>query len=90
MRTQRTHPPVSIVTVTRGGYFFVRLLVEKVREFTTDRDFEIIAVDRGSRDGTVEYLSAQPEVRLVRDGLWERLARRPWRGGRAGHRHGPL
>lgn len=68
-------PAVSIVTVTCDGYFFVRLLVEKVREFTGDRDYEIVAVDRGSRDGALEWLHAQGDVRV--------LPRRQWR-----ERHG--
>jgi glycosyltransferase involved in cell wall biosynthesis len=57
--------PVSIVTVTRDGYFFVRLLVEKVREFTKDRDYEIVVVDRGSRDSTLSWLSEQSDVRIM-------------------------
>jgi glycosyltransferase involved in cell wall biosynthesis len=69
--------PVSIVTVTRGSYFFVRLLVERVRAHTGGRPYEIIAVDRGSKDGTREWLEAQPDVRVLR--------RREWRRG---HRHG--
>ena len=57
--------PISIVTVVRDGFLFVRLLVEKVRQFTTDRDYEIIAVDRGSTDETREWLRQQPDVRLL-------------------------
>ncbi len=57
-------PPVSIVTVACDTYFFVRLLVEKVREFA-GREYEIVLVDRGSRDGTLEWAAAQPEVRIV-------------------------
>jgi CTP:molybdopterin cytidylyltransferase MocA len=69
--------PVSIVTVTFDTYFFVRLLVEKVREFVGGRDYEIIVVDRGSRDGTREWLGTQPDVRM--------LTAPPQRGG---HGHG--
>ena len=58
-------PPVSIVTVVDGGCMFVRLLVEKVREFIGPRAYEIIAVDRLSRDGTRAWLRAQPDVRLL-------------------------
>jgi hypothetical protein len=65
-----TPRPVSIVTVVNGGFFFVRLLVEKVREFTVDRPYEIIAVDRGSRDGISPWLRAQPDVRVVRHRQW--------------------
>src|SRR5579871_3282681 len=58
-------PPVSIVTVTRDAFFFTRLLVEKVRAHTAGRDYEIIVVDRGSRDGTRAWLRAQPDVRML-------------------------
>ena len=70
-------PPVSFVTVTRDGYFFVRLLVEKLRQFVGARDYEIIVVDRGSRDGTRAWLKAQPDVRL--------LTRRQWFALHHGH-----
>lgn len=63
-------PPVSIVTVTRDGLFFTRLLVEKVRQFVGERDYEIIVVDRGSVDGTRQWLQGQPDVRLFRFGQW--------------------
>jgi hypothetical protein len=70
-------PPVSFVTVTRDGLFFVRLLVERLRRFVGPRDYEIIAVDRGSRDGTRAWLKAQPDVRLI--------TRRQWRALSHGH-----
>ena len=71
-------PAVSIVTVAHDSYFFVRLLVEKVREFIGPREYEIVVVDRGSRDGTRAWLCAQPDVRLI--------VRRTWSA--RGHRHG--
>ncbi|MFO1057157.1 MAG: glycosyltransferase [Dongiaceae bacterium] len=71
-------PPVSLVTVTRDGYFFVRLLVERVRALVGPRAYEIVVVDRGSRDGTRAWLRRQPDVRL--------LTRRQWRS--RGHGHG--
>lgn len=58
--------PVSIVTVTRDGIFFSRLLVERIRATAGGRPYEIIVVDRGSTDGTIEWMKKQPEVRLVR------------------------
>jgi hypothetical protein len=63
-------PPVSFVTVTRDGLFFTRLLVERLRAHTRDRAYEILVVDRGSRDGTRDWLRAQPDVRLFRYGQW--------------------
>jgi len=70
--------PVSIVTVTRDGLFFTRLLVERVRRTVAARDYEIVVVDQGSRDGTLAWLRRQPDVRLMRYRRW--FAR--------GHRHG--
>ena len=69
--------PVSIVTVSYDTFFFVRLLVEKVRELIGPRLYEVIVVDRGSCDGTREWLEAQPDVRL--------LTAKP---NRRGHGHG--
>ena len=62
--------PVTIVTVALNGFFFTRLLVEKVREHTAGRAFEIIVVDRGSRDGSREWLREQPDVTLMRFAQW--------------------
>lgn len=56
--------PISIVTVSYDTFFFVRLLVEKVRELIGARTYELIVVDRGSCDGTREWLDAQPDVRI--------------------------
>jgi len=58
--------PVSIVTVSHDTRFFVRLLVEKVREFIGPRQYEIVVVDRGSRDGTLEWLHAQGDIRVLK------------------------
>ena len=57
--------PVSILTVTRDGLFFTRLLAERVRATVGDRPYEIIIVDQGSRDGTLAWAKAQPDVRLL-------------------------
>src|ERR1700757_2823446 len=69
--------PVTIVTVSHDTFFFVRLLVEKVREHIGSRLYELIVVDRGSRDGTLKWLAAQPDVRLLR-----------FKANRRGHGHG--
>jgi glycosyltransferase involved in cell wall biosynthesis len=63
--------------VSYDTFFFVRLLVEKVREQIGSRSYELIVVDRGSRDGTREWLGAQPDVRV--------LTAKP---NRRGHGHG--
>jgi glycosyltransferase involved in cell wall biosynthesis len=56
---------VSIVTVSYDTFFFTRLLVEKVRELIGPRAYELIVVDRGSRDGSREWLEMQPDVRVI-------------------------
>jgi glycosyltransferase involved in cell wall biosynthesis len=57
--------PISIVTVSYDTFFFVRLLVERVREMVGHRSYEVVVVDRGSRDGTREWLAAQSDVRVL-------------------------
>ncbi|WP_431281164.1 glycosyltransferase [Humitalea sp. 24SJ18S-53] len=77
--TQSGLPGVSIMTVAADGLFFVRLLVEQVRATIGARPYEVIVVDRGSRDGLREWARAQPDVRLLTHRVW------PWQRG---HRHG--
>jgi Glycosyl transferase family 2 len=72
-------PAVSFVTVAADGYMFVRLLIERLRAFVGERDYEVVVVDRGSRDGTRAWLRAQPDVRLLSRRTW------PWTRG---HGHG--
>ena len=62
--------PVTVITVARNGYFFTRLLVEKVREHTIGRPFEIIVVDRGSKDGSREWLRQQSDVNMMSFAQW--------------------
>ncbi len=70
---------MSFVTVAADGLFWVRLLVERIRRLAGPRDYEIIVVDRLSRDGTRAWLRAQRDVRIITRPHW------PWHRG---HRHG--
>jgi hypothetical protein len=78
--------PVSIVTVTRDGLFFTRLLVERVRRTVADRAYEIVIVDQGSRDGTLAWARAQQDVRLLRHRRWLRRDHRHGESAEAGVR----
>ncbi len=71
--------PISFVTVAVDGLFWVRLLVERIRALVGPRDYEIIVVDRLSRDGTRAWLRAQPDIRIITRPHW------PWHRD---HRHG--
>jgi len=53
--------------------------VERIRRFVGPRDYEIIVVDRLSRDGTRAWLRRQPDVRVLLRPQW------PWQRG---HKHG--
>ena len=54
----------SIVIVTYNQLEYTRLCVESIRRLT-DEPYELIVVDNASLDGTLEYLRAQPDVRLI-------------------------
>ncbi len=71
--------PVTVLTVAMDGILFLRLLVERVRAALQGREYEIIVVDCGSRDGSRAWLKAQPDVRVVTRRQW------PWQSA---HRHG--
>jgi GT2 family glycosyltransferase/2-polyprenyl-3-methyl-5-hydroxy-6-metoxy-1,4-benzoquinol methylase len=57
----------SIVLVTHNQIEYTRLCLDSLR-FRTDEPFELVVVDNGSTDGTVDYLRAQPDVRLIMNG----------------------
>ncbi len=54
----------SIVIVTHNQIDCTRQCLDSIRRLT-DEPYEIIIVDNGSADGTVEYLTAAPEIRMI-------------------------
>jgi GT2 family glycosyltransferase/tetratricopeptide (TPR) repeat protein len=54
----------SIVIATHNQLQFTRVCLESIR-FRTDEPYELIVVDNGSTDGTVEYLRSCSDVRLI-------------------------
>ena len=60
--------PVSIVVLAWNGLEVTRRCVESILELTDHPDFEVIAVDNGSTDGTVEYLRSVAGIRLMENG----------------------
>jgi len=57
----------SLIILTRNNLEYTRLCLESIRKYTPE-PHEIIVVDNGSTDGTVEYLEDQPDVKLVKNG----------------------
>jgi len=54
----------SIVILTRNQLPYTRECLDSIR-LRTDEPYELIVVDNGSTDGTVEYLRSQPDVKLI-------------------------
>ena len=54
----------SIVIVTHNQLEFTRQCLDSIQRLT-DEAYELIVVDNGSSDGTVEYLRGVPGVRLI-------------------------
>ena len=68
VRAQPMHVPdyglTSIVIVTHNQIEFTRQCLDSIR-LLTDEPYELIVVDNGSTDGTVDYLRSLPDVRLI-------------------------
>jgi O-antigen biosynthesis protein len=58
------HGLTSIVILTHDQLDYTRQCLDSIRRFT-DEPYELIVVDNASFDGTLEYLRAQPDVRLI-------------------------
>jgi O-antigen biosynthesis protein len=54
----------SILIVTHNQLDYTRKCLDSLR-LLTDEPYELIVVDNGSTDGTVEYLRARADVRLI-------------------------
>jgi glycosyltransferase involved in cell wall biosynthesis len=58
------HPKVSIITPSLNTKRFLRETIENILSQTL-RDFELIVVDGGSTDGTVDILKEYPQIRWI-------------------------
>jgi len=60
-------PFTSIILVTFNQWGHTKACLDSIR-LLTDESYEIIVVDNGSTDGTVEFLRSAPDVRLIANG----------------------
>lgn len=59
-------PFASVVVPTKNGGDRFKAVLGKLLSQETPWPYEILIIDSGSRDGTVELVQAHPEVRLIR------------------------
>ena len=55
----------SIIILNFNLREYMQGLLESIRRYTTEGTYEIIVVDNGSQDGSVEWLKSQSDVRLI-------------------------
>lgn len=58
----------SIILVTRNQLAFTKQCLESIRKHTEPGSYELIMIDNGSDDGTIEWASAQQDVQFVVNG----------------------
>lgn len=64
-RAEIMQPLTSIVILTYNKLDYNKLCIESIRDYTEPGSYEIIVIDNHSTDGTVEWLQAQPDVKLI-------------------------
>lgn len=57
---------LSIITLTLNKLEYTKKFIKSLFEYT--KDFELIIVDNGSTDGTVEYLESLDNIKLIKNG----------------------
>ena len=71
--------------VTHNQLEYTRQCLDSIRRLT-DEPYELIVVDNGSTDGTVDYLRASPGLKLIANDGEPRVPGRRQSGHRAARR----
>lgn len=61
----KNHPLVSIVILAYNKLDYTKLCIESIFKYTNHLNYELIAVNNGSTDGTKEYFDSLPNVRAL-------------------------
>ena len=59
------HIKTSIVVLNYNTIDYIQTCIESIRAFTEDGHYEIIVVDNGSKDGSVEWLKKQSDLKCI-------------------------
>lgn len=76
-------PLLSVVIGSFNRLPMLRICIQALREELSKRKFELIVIDGGSNDGTIEWLTSQKDVITILQhnrGEWqgEKIKRKPW------------
>ncbi|SHJ04447.1 glycosyltransferase [Propionispora hippei] len=56
---------ISMIIVTFNKLDYTKLCIDSIRQHTAANSYELIVVDNGSTDGTVDWLREQPDLRVI-------------------------
>ncbi len=62
---ERVENKTSIIILSYNTLNMTQMCIESIRRHTENGSYEIIVVDNGSKDGSVEWLREQGDVRLI-------------------------
>ncbi|WP_346895285.1 glycosyltransferase [Clostridium sp. UBA7503] len=55
----------SIIILTYNNLDYNKICIESIRKYTKNNNYEIIVVDNNSKDGTVEWLKEQKDIKVI-------------------------
>ena len=64
VKAKPSKPKASVFIPTLNGGELLKQVIERVKEQVTPWLFEIVVIDSGSTDGTLEWMKADPVIRL--------------------------
>ncbi|MBI1849946.1 MAG: glycosyltransferase [Planctomycetes bacterium] len=64
-----TDPRISVVVPNFNGMATIRACIESIQENAGYDDWELVVVDGGSTDGSLEYLNSLPSIRVIEEPL---------------------